>query len=87
MPKYFTDPAKPGIIRWNDDETAGALVGMKAAEWVRILNAHDDMLAALKPFAIHVGAVSLSKALSHITREDLLRARDAFQQTPPQEKP
>jgi hypothetical protein len=33
---------------------------------------------ALKPFALNVGAISLSKALGHITREHLLAAKAAF---------
>ena len=38
----------------------------------------ERLRAALRPFALDVGAVSLSRALGHITREDLLRARDAL---------
>jgi multidrug resistance efflux pump len=34
--------------------------------------------AALQPFAQNVKAVSLSKALGHITREHLLKARAAL---------
>ena len=41
----------------------------------------ERLRAALKPFAIDVGAVSLSKALGHIGREDLLRAKAALEQT------
>lgn len=37
---------------------------------------------ALEPFAINVGAVSLSKALGHITREHLLAARAALSPNP-----
>jgi hypothetical protein len=51
-----------------------------------IIDAHQpqggDALAkareALKPFALNPGAVSLSKALGHISREHLLAARDAL---------
>ncbi len=35
-----------------------------------------QLRTALKPFALRPGAVSLSKALGHITREDLIRAAD-----------
>ena len=40
----------------------------------------ESLRAALKPFALRPGAVSLSKAMGHITREDLIRANDAYQQ-------
>jgi prefoldin subunit 5 len=38
----------------------------------------EALEAALKPFAQNVKAVSLSKALGHITREHLLNARAAL---------
>lgn len=38
----------------------------------------DTVADALKPFALNVGAVSLSGALGHISREHLLAARDAL---------
>jgi hypothetical protein len=38
----------------------------------------ERLRAALKPFAKRVGAVSLSAALGHITREHLLEARRAL---------
>lgn len=47
MPKYFVDQSRPGIVRWDDDPMTGAMVGLKAAEFVHKLNAHDAMLAAI----------------------------------------
>lgn len=38
----------------------------------------ERMKSALEPFALNPGAVSLSKALGHITREHLLAAKEAF---------
>lgn len=43
----------------------------------------ERLQAALKPFALNVKAESLSDALGHITREDLLRARAALESKPP----
>ncbi len=40
----------------------------------------NKLWVALEPFARNANAVSLSDALGHITREDLLRARDALMQ-------
>ena len=45
------------------------------------LERETRLRAALEPFARNVTATSLSKALAHITREDLLRARAAFIKT------
>jgi hypothetical protein len=42
-----------------------------------------DMRIALAPFALDPGAESLSKALGHITREDLLRADRMFKAAAP----
>ena len=44
-----------------------------------ICNERDAAREALKPFTQNVGAVSLGKALGHITREDLHRARAAYE--------
>jgi hypothetical protein len=41
----------------------------------------EKLTQALRPFAINAGAVSLSGALGHITREDLIRAREALSVT------
>ena len=46
---------------------------------VKAVNSHDALVEALKPFALNPGAVSLSKALGHISREHLLAARDAIE--------
>lgn len=45
--KMFIDPQRPGIIRWNDDPTTGILAGMRAAEIVRAVNAHDELVEAV----------------------------------------
>jgi DNA mismatch repair protein MutH len=45
-------------------------------ERLRALNA--ELMEALRPFASRANAQSLSDALGHITREDLLRARVAI---------
>jgi hypothetical protein len=51
---------------------------MKAVLAAYLNNEREALRAALKPFARMVNAESLFMSLAHITREDLLRARDAF---------
>lgn len=45
--KMFVDPVRPGIVRWNDDEMTGFIVGPKALEVVRAMNNHDDLVRLL----------------------------------------
>ena len=46
--KFRIDPVRPGIVRFDDDPTAGILVGIKAAEVVRRWNAFPELVAALQ---------------------------------------
>ncbi len=52
-------------------------IGMHGIEQ-RSRNQLAKLREALKPFALNGGAISLSKALGHITREHLLAAREAL---------
>jgi hypothetical protein len=49
-----------------------------ADEIERLGTINAELVRALTPFALNVGAVSLSRALGHITREDLLQAHAAL---------
>jgi hypothetical protein len=46
----MVDPARPGIVRFDDDPTAGILVGMMAAEVVKRWNDYRRMRAILLLF-------------------------------------
>jgi hypothetical protein len=49
LPKARIDPTRRGIVRWEgEDEFAGALVGIKASDVVRVWNSHDDLVEAAK---------------------------------------
>ena len=65
MPKMFVDPQRPGIIRWDDDPTAGILAGMRAAEIVRAVNAHDGLTAVI------AAAQRWRRAFHHGTRDEI----------------
>ena len=62
-------------------ERDAALEGLalNVEKCVSLVNERDAAREALKPFARNVGALSLGKALGHITREDLHRARAAYE--------
>ena len=44
LPKMFVDPAKPGIIRHEDDPTAGMLAGMRAKDICAAINYYNDLI-------------------------------------------
>ena len=44
LPKMFVDPAKPGIIRHEDDPTAGILAGMRAKDICAAVNYYNDLI-------------------------------------------
>lgn len=43
--KMRIDPQRPGIIRWDDDPLTGILAGIRSAEIVEAVNAHDGLKA------------------------------------------
>lgn len=47
MTKMFIEPSRPGVIRWDDDPLTGILAGLRAAEIVEAVNAHDEMKAEI----------------------------------------
>lgn len=46
--KMYIDPQRPGIIRWNDDPTAGILAGIRAAEIVAAVNDAQELRAEIE---------------------------------------
>lgn len=44
LPKMFVDPNRPGIIRHEDDPTAGMLAGMRAKDICAACNYYNDLL-------------------------------------------
>jgi hypothetical protein len=54
MTKMFIDPSRPGIIRWNDDPTAGILAGVRAAEIVQAVNDAAGLRAEIERLTGHL---------------------------------
>lgn len=48
LPKMSVDPARPGMIRFDDIPMGGMLAGISAPEIVRACNAHEALLDAAR---------------------------------------
>jgi len=59
-------------------EQVAALLSKRDATIRRVIGERDALRKALEPFALDVGAISLSRALGHISREHLLAAKAAL---------
>lgn len=61
MRKVHVDPVNKGLIRFNDDPTAGILVGIEALNVARAINCHDEMLRALENLLADYGLLNTEK--------------------------
>lgn len=48
LPKMFVDPQRPGIIRQEEDPTAGMLAGMRAKDICAACNYYNDLIALIE---------------------------------------
>lgn len=48
LPKMFVDPRWSGIIRREDDPTAGMLAGMRAKDICAACNYYNDLIALIE---------------------------------------
>lgn len=66
MTKMFVDPKSHGIIRWDDDPTAGILAGMRAKEIVTAVNSYDALREALTAVRAEVNLSKAPKLMAKI---------------------
>ncbi len=82
-PNNFEMELMEEILRQRDELAGAKMKQDRTADEVLRQRAEISQLReALKPFALRPGAVALSTTLGHITREDLLRAADAYGEVP-----
>lgn len=62
MTKMRIDPQRPGIIRWDDDPLTGILAGIRAAEIVEAVSAHDGLKAEIERLRADLAAALEDRA-------------------------